>query len=157
VAEYCVVVVDHAKADIYRLAGPRGALQKLATFDNPGGHGHERDLGTSAPGRVSAGGSRRHTFDARHTLREHALESFVRLIAAEVGGRVSDAKRETQVVIVAAAPLLGLLRRFTRRAIRCQVSELPRNLSKLPQATLARRLRSFVGALQHQSVVGERV
>jgi hypothetical protein len=157
VAEYCVVVVDHAKADIYRLPGPRGALQKLASFDNPGGHGHERDLGTSAPGRVSAGGSRRHTFDTRHTLREHALESFVRLIAAEVGGRVTGAKRETHILVVAAAPLLGLLRRFMPRATRCRVSELPRNLSKLPPATLARRLRAFIGVLQRQSLVGERV
>jgi hypothetical protein len=155
-SEYCVVVVDHAKADIFRLAGPRSALQKLTTLDNPAGHGHERDLGTAPPGRVSTAGARRHTFEGKHTLRQHATESFVRAISSEVGKRVSGKAGDVQIVVVAAAPLQGLLRRFLPRSTRCPVVELRRNLGKLPQASLAREVRSFVGALQRQMPVGER-
>ena len=78
---YTVVVADRAQALLYETPRMGGRLQRIATLGNPHGHGHERDLGASAPGRAfnrSAGVHQ--TMGQRTSLRAQATEKFARAI-----------------------------------------------------------------------------
>jgi hypothetical protein len=142
-SERLVLVVDHAVARIFRLAAPGAAPDELGRLDNPAGHGHERDLGASRPGRTAGGGGSRHAFEAPHTLRQHAAEVFAqRAAAALVKARGGSA---VPVVLVAGPELLGLVR--PHLASISGLQEWPHNLANLPDPELRQHLQSLPAAI----------
>lgn len=143
---YLLLVADHASARLMRVLGPRGTPEELTRLDNPAGHGHERDLGTSAPGRGTSGGGNRTAFEPAHTLREHATEVFAQHVSAAVV-RATAAEPDSQLVIVAGPEMLGVLRRHLSAGKRATL-EYPHNLANLPDPDLHRRLLEAVAQLR---------
>jgi protein required for attachment to host cells len=135
-----LLVADHASARLFRVPGRHGAPDELTRLDNPAGHGHERDLGTSAPGRGTGGGEGRRTaYEPAHTLREHATEVFAQHIATAVA-RATAAEPAAPLVIVAGPEMLGVLRRHLPIG-HSAPREWPHNLANLPEPDLHRRLQ----------------
>jgi len=144
---FCVVVADHAKADVYRLATARGPLERVASIVNPSGHGHERDLGTARPGRVTGGSGQRHALQPHQQLREHATEVYAQEVADQVGKLLAGQPDTPRVAIAAAPSLVGALRPKLVRTTRQQPLIVHHSLSKLSESQLAVRLRTWAGGL----------
>lgn len=144
---HLVLVADHASARVFRVPGLEADLDELIRLENPAGHGHERDLGSSAPGRgVGGGEGRRTAFESAHTLREHATELFVRKIARELAPLLTR-EPAAQLVLVAGPEMLGALRGHLDLAGESRL-EWPHNLANLPTPDLRRRLRTAVAELR---------
>jgi protein required for attachment to host cells len=138
-----MLVADHATARLFRVPGLQKVADELTRLDNPAGHGHERDLGTSAPGRGTGGGEGRRTaYEAEHTLREHATEVFAQHVAREVA-RLTTAEPNSGLVIVAGPEMLGVLRKHLPTGHGAP-AEWPHNLANLPEPDLHRRLQEAV-------------
>jgi protein required for attachment to host cells len=142
-AAYTVIVVDHSNAGIYRLVSIAAPLRKLGELANPDGHRHERDLGSSAPGRVMGWGGVRHAYSPRHSRLEHSTERFVRAVIA-AAERPVPGRAGREVLLVAAPELRGVFRRLVPRA--WQVTDLPCNLARLPPTALRARIAGFLRA-----------
>jgi len=144
-----MLVADHASARLFRVPGRQGDCDEVTRVDNPAGHGHERDLGSSAPGRGTGGGAGRHTaYEAPHSLREHATEVFAQHIVAAVAHALA-AEPAARLVIIAGPEMLGVLRRHLP-ASHGESREWPHSLAKLPDGELHRRLREVAAEL-HKS------
>lgn len=147
-AEFRVLVADKVKAQLYALPSARGALKSLDCFVNPAGQQPERALGSSRPGRVTSGTSGvRHAYQARHGLKEHAEEVFVRQVGSALA-KDARANGGTPIVLVAAPRLLGIYREHLPAAVRRRVVlEVKLDLAKLPAAELSKRVREAIRAL----------
>jgi protein required for attachment to host cells len=138
---YTVIVADRSGAGIYRLPTPGGVMRKLEAVQNPAGHRHERDLGSDAPGRVLGWGGVRHAYAPRHTLQQHATETFARAVIG-AAQRAAGRRATAEVLLVAAPGLRGTLRRFMPKTWR--VTVMPLGLTKVPAAELRRRVVKFL-------------
>jgi len=146
-SSYLMLVADHASARLLRMPDPHATPEELSRLDNPAGHGHERDLGTSAPGRGTGGGEGRRTaYEPAQSLREHATEVFAQHIAVAVA-KATAGVPEDQLVVVAGPAMLGVLRQHLPAGQR-QALEWPHNLANLPDADLHRRLREAATELR---------
>jgi len=136
-----VVVADFSTARFYRLPADSRRLRLLEVLQNPAARGHEHDLVSSRQGRVySRAVGHPQAFDAHRTAKRLAGERFAVTVARRIGGRCSATKNE-DVVIVAGGRLLGLVdRRLARSAQHRLVATVPRDLSHLTEAALAREL-----------------
>lgn len=137
---HLVLVADRAHSSIYRLRAQNGRPELLVELDNPAGHGHERDYGSSRPGRVVGGGGGRHALEDNETLREHETVAYVHRLAALLE-KTRAGEPGAHVVIAAAPPMLGLLRQHVYLPRQPAVMEWPHNLSALPSHELEQRLR----------------
>jgi protein required for attachment to host cells len=139
-----VLVADKVKAQVYALPSRRGSLNALQSFVNPAGMKPERDLGSGRPGRVTSGtGGGRHAYEAKHTIKEHAEEVFVRDVAAALTADGAD-----PIVLVAAPRLLGSYRRYLPASARHRVVlEIRLDLTKLPALELGKRVREALAAV----------
>lgn len=145
---FLLLVADHASARLFRMPGMQGDRDEVTRLDNPAGHGHERDLGSSAPGRgVGGGDGRRTAFESAHTIREHATEVFAQRVAEAVG-RVMAAEPGSELVVVAGPEMLGVLRRHLPTG-RQTPREWPHNMANLPDPELHLRLREAVTELRN--------
>ena len=146
--EFRVLVADKVRAQLYELPSRRSALKALQCFVNPAGQQPERALGTSRPGRVVSGTSGvRHAYQAKHGLKEHAEEVFVRQIGSALA---KDAKASGggPIVLIAAPRLLGVYRKHLPAAVRDRIAlELKLDLTKLPVAELNQRVREALQEL----------
>ena len=145
---YLLLVADHATARLIRVLAPRGVPEELARLDNAAGHGHERDLGSSPPGRGMSGQGSHTAYQPAHTMREHATEVFAQHIAAAVA-RATTAEPAARLVIVAGPEMLGVLRQHLPARTQAAL-EYPHNLANLPEADLHRRLLDAVAQLQQR-------
>lgn len=146
--EFRVLVADKVKAQLYELPSRRSTLKSVQCFVNPAGQQRERALGSGRPGRVVSGTSGiRHAYQAKHGIKEHAEEVFVRQIASALA---TDAKMKpgAPIVLIAAPRLLGVYRRLLPTAVRDRIAlEIKLDLTKLPVAELNKRVREALTAL----------
>lgn len=140
---YTMIVADHSNAGIYQWTGVGSALRKTGEVVNPTGHRHERDLGSDAPGRVMGWNGVRQAFAPRHSLQQHAAETFVRTVIA-AADMPSPGRQVAEVLLVAAPGLRGVFRRLIPRS--WHVTVLPCNLAKVPATALRERIARFVNA-----------
>jgi len=143
-----VLVADKVKAQLYELASRRGSLKALQSFVNPAGMQPERALGSSRPGRVTSGtGGGRHAYQAKHGIKEHAEEVFVRAVIAALDAD-SAASGGAPIVLVAAPRLLGTYRRHLPASLKERVVvEVKLDLTKLPAKELNQRVREAIMTL----------
>lgn len=143
-----VLVANKTKAELYDLPTRRSALKPVRSFVNPAGTKRESALGTSRPGRVmNRSGGVRQAYQSKHSIKEHAEEDLVRVVAAAL---VAYLKRGSgaRMVLVAAPQTLGVYRRHLPAAVRQRVIlEIQRDLNKLPVATLHKRVLAALGEL----------
>lgn len=103
-----VVAADGRSARIFE-GGRTGELTEIETLVNPEAGVPERDLTTDAPGRATALGARRQTFEARTTKHEVARERLASIIVEHlVAGRSHN--KFARLYVVAEPSMLGLLR-----------------------------------------------
>lgn len=136
---YLLLVADHASARLFRMPGLKADWDEVRRLDNPAGHGHERDLGSSAPGRGVAGGGRHTSFESAHTLREHATGVFAQQVAKAVS-QATAAEPQARLVLVAGPEMLGVMRPHLPRGEHAP-REWPHNMANLPDPELHQRLR----------------
>ena len=136
-----VVVADFSTARFYRLPKDSRRLQLLEVLRNPAARSHEHELVSSRQGRVySRADGHPQAFDARTTAKRIASERFAVSIAQRIAGRCT-ALRNEDIVIVAGGRLLGLVdRKLPRTAQHRLVATVPRDLSRLTGAALARQV-----------------
>lgn len=142
-SSYRVVVASIDRAEIYDLPDPRGALEHIVSLANPAAHKRSHDLGTDAPGRVAGGGgSVRHAYQPRHTLKEGATEQFVRSVIEGLVGEYA-AKPGADIILIASPRLMAQYKRLAPRALAARFAvEVPRDLVKSPKAVLETKIRS---------------
>ena len=136
-----VVVADFSTARFYRLPPDSRRLRLIEVLQNPAARTHEHELVSSRQGRVySRAVGHPQAFDARSTAKRIASERFAVAVAKRIGGRCTALKNE-DVVIVAGGRLLGLVdRKLSRTAQHRLVAAVPRDLSHLTEAALAREV-----------------
>jgi protein required for attachment to host cells len=136
-----VVVADFATARFYRLPADSRRLRLLEVLTNPAARSHEHELVSSRQGRVySRAVGHPQAFDARRSAKRLAGERFAVSVAKRIGGRCATARNE-DVVLVAGGRLLGLVdRKLPATAQHRLVATLPRDLSHLTEAALAREV-----------------
>jgi protein required for attachment to host cells len=140
---FAVVVADRAHAYIYETSRSNGELLRVSTLENPNARLHERDLGSSAPGRSfnrSAGVHQ--TYQQKHSLQEQAVSRFARTIGRNVLHRLAS-KKYTGLVLIAAPRMLSQLRNALPRAVQAQVVlEIAKDLVHQPKRELVEQLRA---------------
>jgi protein required for attachment to host cells len=136
-----VVVADFSAARFYRLPADSRRLRLLEVLQNPAARSHEHELVSSRQGRVySRAVGHPQAFDAHRTAKRLASERFAGSVAKRIAGRCAALKDE-DVVIVAGGRLLGLVdRKLPRTAQHRLVATVPRDLSHLAEAALAREV-----------------
>ncbi len=139
---HLVLVADQASARLYRVVRANGGAALLMSVDNPAARGHERDLGADRPGRVTAGGTRRHAYGETQSLRDHALDSFATSIALMVSTAMLD-EPGAQLTVAAGPEMLGLLRPHLGRLGERTFGEWPHNLCRLAETELQHQLRTI--------------
>lgn len=136
-----VVVADFSMARFYRLPRDSRRLRLLEVLRNPAARSHEHELVSSRQGRVySRAVGHPQAFDARRTAKRLAAERFAVTVAKRIGGRCAALKNE-DVVLVASGRMLGLVdRKLPAAAQHRLVATVPRDLSHLTEAALAREM-----------------
>jgi protein required for attachment to host cells len=136
-----VVVADLSSARFYRLPADSRRLHLLEVLRNPAARSHERELVSSGQGRVyRRADGHPQAFGARTTAKRIACERFAVSVAQRIAGRCT-AHRNEDIVIVAGGRLLGLVdRRLPATAQHRLVATVPRDLSHLTAAAIARQI-----------------
>jgi len=114
-------VADEARARLFEVQGPRGALVEQADWVNPSERLREGQLGSDDPGRGRGPGGISHSFGDDEGFREHYAQRF----AQEIADRLADARtrrRYKRLYLVAAPHFLGALRHALDAETRQQVA-----------------------------------
>lgn len=136
-----VVVADSSTARFYRLPGDSRRLRLLEVLHNPAARSAEHELVSGRQGRVySRADGHPQAFEAHRSAKRLAAERFAGSVATRIGGRCATLKNE-DVVLVAGGRMLGLVdRKLPRAAQHRLVATMPRDLSHLTEAALAREV-----------------
>lgn len=144
-----IVVADQAEAVFYDTPFLPGHLRETSRVRDVAAHLHERDLASDRPGRTHApmGKGSRHAFGPEPHLRKQEAERFARLIA-----RMLDEARNKdefdELILVAAAPFLGMMRRELSRLTADRVMHvIPKDLVHGPVSDLERHLEALAAEL----------
>lgn len=136
-SDYCVVVADSARARLFSLkeaesgaGGPN--LIEISDMANTEAELAGRELWSDTnTGRNAAPDSGAHSYDDhRNRHREEIERRFAKEVAAAVAAAVGREKA-SRVVVAAEARMLGQLREAMKLPATVQISEVPKNLSKL--------------------------
>ena len=148
-ANFCVRVVDAARARVLMLETDADEL--LPTFDklvevadvtNPERRARAAEvLSDTRPGLHREGShGPRHGVDDRRDRHRHTMDQRFAELAADHAAAIWQRYRSCRVIVVAAPPMLGLLRpaiaKRTRGPTPYDTSELPRDLTRLAPPTL---------------------
>lgn len=116
-----VLVADQFKGSIYLTPHLGAPLVQLSVHLNPDARVHERDLGSSAPGRVINRMAGMHQAFAPHrNFKLQALQRFGKTLDEQLR-QLLDQHLCDSVVLVAAHRTLGALRHALPRAVRDKV------------------------------------
>lgn len=144
-SDYCVVVVDGARARLFSLEPvPEGELGggpnlvERGDLTQPEGAMKGDELWSNTKSGHNRGGSQAHAFDDH---REQHSDEFRRRFArhvAEEAVRLTDSQHASQLVLAAEKRMLGFLREAfaSSRPAGLNVTELAKDLSKLPTRDL---------------------
>jgi protein required for attachment to host cells len=144
-----VVVADTAEARIYASGSRGGPMTRVRSLDNPSAHRPERELVSSAPGRVfNRSSGARQALAPREEHREVHLERFARTIAREIGASLKRAECE-DVALVAPPRVLSLIRSALPASLRRHILlEIPKDLVHGPVTAVRREVRAALGLAQ---------
>lgn len=142
-----VFVADSRQAHVFEMPSPTGTLRKIITLENPYTGKHERDLGADAPGRQmsrAAGGRRVTALQGRSTLKQHAAELFVKLLARSVSAEARTPGVKG-VVLVASPKLMGLLEAQLPKTVQKRaIAQVRRDLVDVPRLDLQKRVKTAI-------------
>lgn len=136
----CIVTLDGGGARLITRHGDAFAL--LTTMEHPEGRTKPRDIESDKPGRAfDSHGFARHSMERSESVHEHQMKSFVRAVAERLR-RVRLEHEATQLVLIAAPHLLGLLRNeLDTDTARLVYTSIPKDLQTVPLHDLWSHLR----------------
>jgi protein required for attachment to host cells len=136
-----VVVADLVTARFYRLPTDSRRLHLLEVLRNPAARSHEHELVSRPQRRVhSRADDHPQALGARTAAKRIACDRFAVSVAQRIAGR-STRHRNEDIVIVAGGRLLGLVdRKLPPTAQHRLVATVPRDLSHLSEAAIARQI-----------------
>ncbi|HXY95873.1 MAG TPA: host attachment protein [Steroidobacteraceae bacterium] len=140
-----IVVANQAEAAFYDLDSRTGDPKFATRLTDPLAHLHDRDLKSDRPGRFSdhallspgrRGATAHHGTGGERRPRKHEAEVFAR----QVAGQLEHAQRNAEfdrLVVMAAPPFLGVLRKMLPDSVRLQVAaEVSKDLVNQPPASV---------------------
>lgn len=120
---------------------PEGGFEDSLALDSAAAHRRARDLGADRPGRAfeSAGGAH-HAIAPRSDPHRRAKTDFARIVADEIG-RGQRQGAFDRLALVAPPPILEAIKEHLDAECGKRLDgELAKDLTKLPEAELRRRL-----------------
>ncbi|HEV2229008.1 MAG TPA: host attachment protein [Steroidobacteraceae bacterium] len=140
-----IVVANQAEAAFYDLESRTGEPKFTTRLTDPLAHLHDRDFKSDRPGRFSdhaapAGGRRgataHHGTGGERSPRKHEAALFAGRIAEQLEHARGNAEFD-RLVVMAAPPFLGLLRKALSNALRVHVAaEVGKDLVSEPVASV---------------------
>lgn len=136
-----VLIADQARARLFTIARPKGALVEVADLVNPEGRLHDRDIDADRPGRAfDSMGRGRHAMGKHHAATEQREIRF----AGQIGELLADCLRQgsyERLVLCAPPKLLGFIREaLPERVADCLMLELDQELAHLSDAAIRAHL-----------------
>lgn len=144
-----ILVADNTCARIFTAATPSSELTEIDTLVHTEGRLHDRDLTADLPGRTKASGGigQGHAFEQPTDPKKHEAEIFAKLIA-EYLDDAHNARQFEQLVVVAGASLMGLLRAQYSAAVEKKVClEVSKNIATLDAAEIRQHLPQYLPSL----------
>ncbi len=144
---FWILVGDASRAQIFEAEGKSGEIHPVegGTFENADLHRHARDVGSDRPGRgIESVGGARHAQEPRADLHRQEKAKFAKLISnyMEVQAREN---RFDSLVLIAPPQMLGEFRgELGKHAEQRIVSEIHKDLTKLPPAELTKQLHEIL-------------
>jgi len=140
-----IVVANQAEAAFYDLDSSTGEPKFATRLTDPLAHLHDRDFKSDRPGRFSdhallgpgrRGATAHHGTGGERRPRKHEAEVFAR----QVAGQLEHAQRNAEfdrLVVMAAPPFLGVLRKVLPDSVRLHVAaEVSKDLVNEPPASV---------------------
>ena len=134
-------IANRARARILEVRSTRETPIECATFVNPAGRAHERDLDSDAAGRFYGKGEREqgHSATASESLGEHETDRFV-IDLRDFLERARNEQRFEKLWLVAAPAILGQLRNAFSKPLRQRVDlEVDKDLTTDTPSEILRR------------------
>jgi protein required for attachment to host cells len=139
-----ILIADGARARIYHYNGPAAGLKPAAGHEYQHDHAATHDLVSDREGRSFRSVGPGRSAIEPHTDPHRDLKTKFAAKLADVLAQAAEAKQFDALVVVAAPAMLGDLRSELSDQVRSKVTkEIAQDLTKLPQADLARRLKDL--------------
>ncbi len=118
-----------------------GAFRTIASFVSTELHARSHDLGLDRPARVKeSANAARHAIEPRRDLHEAAKEDFVRTVADALAAEHGQGQFDQLVLVAPARVLTELKDRLAKPIAASVVSDLQKDLTKIPDHELATHL-----------------
>jgi protein required for attachment to host cells len=118
-----------------------GAFRTIASFVSTELHARTHDLGLDRPARVKeSANSARHAVEPRRDLHETAKEDFIRTVADALAAEHGEGQFDQLVLVAPARVLTELKSRLGKPLAESVVSDLQKDLTKIPDHDLATHL-----------------
>ena len=140
-----IVVANQAEAAFYDLDSRTGEPQFATRLTDPLAHLHDRDFKSDRPGRFSdhallgpgrRGATAHHGTGGERRPRKHEAEVFARQVAEQLEQARRNAEFD-RLVVMAAPPFLGVLRKVLPDSVRVQVAaEVHKDIVSEPPASV---------------------
>ena len=139
-----ILVADNTRARFFTADTPSSALEEIDELVHPEGRLHDRDITTDLPGRIKSSDGIGHAFEQPTDPKKHESEHFAKLITDHLLD-AHNAHKFEQLVIVAGAPFLGLLRTLLPENIKKLVCyELDKSIATQSVADIRKHLPDFL-------------
>jgi len=136
-----LLIANRSRARILEVRSLREEPVERATFVNPAGRAHERDLDSDAAGRFYGKGEREqgHSATASESLGEHETDRFV-IDLRDFLERARNEQRFEKLWLVAAPAILGQFRNAFSKPLRQRVDlEVDKDLTTDTPGEILRR------------------
>ena len=118
-----------------------GAFRTITSFVATELHARERDLGRDRPARVmESANSARHAVEPRRDLHQAAKEDFIRTVADTLAAEHGQGQFDALVLVAPARVLTELKHSLGKPVAETVVSDLQKDLTKVPDHDLAAHL-----------------
>jgi protein required for attachment to host cells len=118
-----------------------GAFRTITSFVSTELHARAHDLGLDQPARVKeSANSARHAIEPRRDLHEAAKEDFIRTVADALATEHGQGQFDQLVLVAPARVLTELKDRLGKPIAASVVSDLQKDLTKIPDHELATHL-----------------
>ena len=119
----------------------RGAFRTVVSFVAADLHERSRDLGLDRPARVKeSANSARHAIEPRRDLHEAAKEDFIALVAEAIEAEHGRDQFDSLVLVAPPGVLTELKKKLSKPIAELVVSELQKDLTKVPDHDLTEHL-----------------
>jgi protein required for attachment to host cells len=141
-----IVLADATSARVFRSdRGDRG-WTLIRELEHPAGRERASRVGSDKPGRVKQSRGYRSALEAPTPFEKKEARKFARLIAAELDQAIASRSFD-RLILVAAAPFLGLLRsEMSDRVQRSIAATVERDYLHVDESTARQHLREHLAA-----------